>query len=385
MSASCRRARSCSASEAPGCSRMSRTVETCRSTDAPLGQRRKVDEEHAVGRLADGSAGRLEGQPRLPDATHAAERQEAARPQEPIDVGELALATDEAGDGGGKVVAFLRRSGRRDLMTQDRLFEALQLLTGLEAELFVEDPACASVGRERIGLAFRSIQGEHQLPPQPFAVRVLADQAFQLVDQLGILAERQVGLDSILERRQPKVLQALGLQSQGPFVAQPLRRDGPSRAPGPGARRVAARRVAPRSSASCPSLASRSKRFASTASPPDVERVARGAARDRGIGTQHAHGAWRRRRGSSSGRRRAALRATARRRADRAEPAAEHRRAGVRAARAGAAPRGQPRLRPGPPRRGRAPETRSCEGTAEAGCGRHGTMVGVVRAPDAIP
>ena len=131
----------------------------------PLGQRREVDKEHAVGRLADGSAGRLEGQPRLPDAAHAAERQEAARPQEPIDVGELALAADEAGDGGGKVVAFLRRSGRRDLLTQDRLFEALQLLTGLEAELLVEDPACAPVGRERRDLIrVRSICSGSGLP-----------------------------------------------------------------------------------------------------------------------------------------------------------------------------------------------------------------------------
>ncbi len=251
-----------------------------------LRQSRKVDEEYAVGRLANGSARGFEGQPRLPDAAHAAERHEAARLQKPIDVGELALAADEAGDRGGKIVAFLRRSGRRDLMTQDRLLEALQLLAGLEAELLVEDPACASVRGERIGLAFRPIQGEHQLPPQPFAVRVLADQAFQLIDQRGILAERKVGLNSILERRQPKILQTLGLQSQGPFVAHPCEGMAPPELQGLAQAR---RRSTTRSAFE--RLVSLSREPFETvrvhAVVPDVERVARGAARDRGIGTQH--------------------------------------------------------------------------------------------------
>ena len=132
-----------------------------------------------------------------------------------------ALAADEAGDLGGEVVAFLRRSGRRDLMAQDRLLEALQLLAGLEAEVVVEEPAGASVRGERVGLAFRPIQREHQLPPQPFPVRVVADQRFQLVDQLGSLAELEVGLDPILQCRQAEVVQPLGLDPQGPVVAHP--------------------------------------------------------------------------------------------------------------------------------------------------------------------
>ena len=171
-------------------------------------------------------------------------------------------------------------------MTQDRLFEALQLLTGLEAELFVEDRACASVGRERIGLAFRSIQGEHQLPPQPLAVRVLADQAFQLIDQLRILAERQVGLNAIFERRQPKILQALGLQSQGPFVVQPCEGMAPPQLEGLGqARRRSTSRPAFKRLVSLPREPFETVRIHGIAA--HVERVARGAARDRGIGTQH--------------------------------------------------------------------------------------------------
>ena len=44
-------------------------------------------------------------------------------------------------------------------------------------------------------------------------MRVLGDQRLELADQLGVAAEREVGLDPLLERRQPQVLEpaALGL------------------------------------------------------------------------------------------------------------------------------------------------------------------------------
>jgi hypothetical protein len=251
-----------------------------------LGQCGEVDEEDTVGRLAKGSPCSLDGQPGFSDSAHAAEGHEAARAQEPIDVGELGLAADEARDRGGEVVSFLRRSGRRDLVAKDRLFEALQLLAGLEAKFFVEELARASVRGERVGLALRSIQGEHQLTPQPFAVRVVANKPLQLVDQLGILAEREVCLDPIFEHGDAKILQALGLRPQGSFVADPREGMTPPELQGLAQPRCRAARCSAFNGL-MPLFREPLETGRVHVVARDVERIARPSACDRGICTQH--------------------------------------------------------------------------------------------------
>jgi hypothetical protein len=44
-------------------------------------------------------------------------------------------------------------------------------------------------------------------------MRVFRDQRFQLGDQIGVTAEREVGLDPLLERFKPHLIQARGLDS----------------------------------------------------------------------------------------------------------------------------------------------------------------------------
>ena len=65
---------------------------------------------------------------------------------------------------------------------------------------------------------------EHEVTPQAFAVRVVVDEPLQLVDQLGIPAEREVGLDPVLERGQAQVVQPLCLDQQGAVLADPRER-----------------------------------------------------------------------------------------------------------------------------------------------------------------
>ena len=60
---------------------------------------------------------------------------------------------------------------------------------------------------ERVGLPAAAVQREHQLSAQAFAERVLGDERLELRHQVVVAAERQVGVDPILERREPQLLE----------------------------------------------------------------------------------------------------------------------------------------------------------------------------------
>ena len=51
-------------------------------------------------------------------------------------------------------------------------------------------------------------------------MRMLGDQRLQLADQLGVAAERQVGLDPLLERRQPQILEPAALDPRERLLAE---------------------------------------------------------------------------------------------------------------------------------------------------------------------
>ena len=60
---------------------------------------------------------------------------------------------------------------------------------------------------QRVSLPAAAVEREHQLAAQPLAEHVLGDQRLELRHQLVMAAERQVGVDAILERREPQLLQ----------------------------------------------------------------------------------------------------------------------------------------------------------------------------------
>ena len=62
------------------------------------------------------------------------------------------------------------RVGReRPVLLEDRPLEAAQLLARLQPELVDEQAAPLLVGGERVGLAARAVEGEHQLAAQALA------------------------------------------------------------------------------------------------------------------------------------------------------------------------------------------------------------------------
>ena len=66
--------------------------------------------------------------------------------------------------------------------------------------------------RQRLGLAAGPIEGEHQLPAQPLAQRMLSHQPLQLRAQAGVLANCQFCLDPVLDRQQAQRFEPLDLE-----------------------------------------------------------------------------------------------------------------------------------------------------------------------------
>ena len=93
------------------------------------------------------------------------------------------------------------------ILLQDRALKLLQHPAGLKAQLLPQQLARLPVDRQRVGLAPRSIQRDHQLPDDALAQWIPAHQHLELPHQPYVLAERQLRVDSVLhggESRLPK-------------------------------------------------------------------------------------------------------------------------------------------------------------------------------------
>ena len=91
---------------------------------------------------------------------------------------------------------------------EDRLLELAQLAAGLDPELLDERPPRLLVGLERLGLAARAVEREHQLAAQALAQRVLVDQRLELADERrrGAPSARS-RVDPLLERSEAQLLE----------------------------------------------------------------------------------------------------------------------------------------------------------------------------------
>ena len=119
------------------------------------------------------------------------------------------------GRSGGKVGRLIRHLDRdleRRRLAQDVRLQSLKRRARSEAELLIQRAARLVVGLESVGLAPGAVERQHQLPPQPLAQWVVADQRLQLAHQLGRSAECEVGLDPILYRVQAQLLEARDLR-----------------------------------------------------------------------------------------------------------------------------------------------------------------------------
>jgi hypothetical protein len=105
-----------------------------------------------------------------------------------------------------------RRGGlERRVLSQDRLLEALQLGTRLDADLLDQHCARLAVGVQRVALTAVAIERQHALRVQPLAQRMLVDERLELADQLAVAARREVGVDRHFGRAHAQLAQPVDL------------------------------------------------------------------------------------------------------------------------------------------------------------------------------
>ena len=92
-------------------------------------------------------------------------------------------------------------------MAQDRALEPLQLGRGLEPELVREREPRGTVDLERLGLAPRAVEREHQLAAQPLPERVRGDERLELGHEVVVTAEAELAGKPLLLGVEPQPLE----------------------------------------------------------------------------------------------------------------------------------------------------------------------------------
>jgi hypothetical protein len=81
------------------------------------------------------------------------------------------------------------------LLAEDRLLELLERRARVDPELLDERSARVPVDLERLRLAARAVEREHELGAEALAERVRGDELLQLSDDFPVPAEGEIGLD----------------------------------------------------------------------------------------------------------------------------------------------------------------------------------------------
>jgi hypothetical protein len=132
------------------------------------------------------------------------------------------------GGTGSRTVGTARASwASAGILVEHGPVQRLQLGPGLDAEAVDERCPGARVRLERLGLPAGAVERDHELPAEPLAQRVVSDQPFELGDELAVAPVREVGVDPVLDQREPELVEArdLGLR---PRLVPELVQDGPA-------------------------------------------------------------------------------------------------------------------------------------------------------------
>ena len=98
------------------------------------------------------------------------------------------------------------------VLAENRGLELAQLRAGIDAKLLDEGLACSAVGSERVRLATRAVEREHELRAGALAQRLGLDERLELGDELGVTAQCQVGIDALLDDDGSQLLEARDLR-----------------------------------------------------------------------------------------------------------------------------------------------------------------------------
>jgi hypothetical protein len=174
----------------------------------------------AARRHAKEGPSRVEGLRRLWESTFVGddardEQLAAGRPSEQLcgsdHVVETSLVDGNREDASERTGPALgsRRRLERGVLPQDLLLELAQRRRGLETELVEEARSRPAVRLESVGLPASAVQRQHQLGDEALVQRVLSDKLFELGYQRRVSAECQLGVEQLLQRFEPDLLEPL--------------------------------------------------------------------------------------------------------------------------------------------------------------------------------
>ena len=122
-------------------------------------------------------------------------------------VGDVEVAAARVADRRLPRGAARRRQVQARVLAEDAQLELAQRRPGSMPSSLDERPASALEHLQRVGLPAAAVEREHQLAAQALAEHVLGDERLELRHQVVMAAERQVGVDAILERGEPQLVQ----------------------------------------------------------------------------------------------------------------------------------------------------------------------------------
>ena len=107
------------------------------------------------------------------------------------------------------------------------MLELTQRAPGFDPELGQERPPRCAVCLQCLALAAGAVEREHQLCAEPFPQRVPRDEPFQLWHETVVSAEGKLRFDSVLQRRDVQLFEALDLVLGKAFVREIRQRGSP--------------------------------------------------------------------------------------------------------------------------------------------------------------
>src|SRR5918994_6940061 len=114
---------------------------------------------------------------------------------------------DKLGNGIDRAAAPRAVDLELGIVAQDGAVQLLKRGAGFDAELVDELSARLMVDLQRLRLASRAVQREHQVAAKSLAQRVFGDQGLQLGDELGIATHLEVGFEELFESYEPQFLE----------------------------------------------------------------------------------------------------------------------------------------------------------------------------------
>ena len=105
-------------------------------------------------------------------------------------------------------------------MLEDRQFEIGQRLAGIETELVAEHARGVGERAKRLGLPTGSVEGERQPGMHAFAKGMVGGEHPQFADDQLMVPEREIGIETVLERGETAFLERRRLVDRGTVVGE---------------------------------------------------------------------------------------------------------------------------------------------------------------------